>query len=469
MNSLEQLRAGTLTHATRLSLSSGLTEFPREIFDLAQTLEILDISGNRFSSLPDDFSCLRKLRVLFCSDNPFTELPEVLGQCENLSMVGFRNNQLRQVSAASLPPKLRWLILTGNQIEVLPAALGQRPLLQKLMVAGNRLKALPAEMVACSNLELLRIAANAFEVLPEWLLQLPKLSWLSYSGNPFCAASESEALQDAPVALVPWKALRLQQKLGEGASGVIYQAALAADHQEVEQFQGLQDAALAQQVAVKLFKGTLTSDGLPASEMAACMRAGAHANLIAVRGRIDAHPERTEGLVLALVDKRYRNLAGPPSLESCTRDVYAPQTTFTLQAVTRIAIDLASVAQQLHANGIMHGDFYAHNILVDPTAHAILGDFGAACFISAEHPVQARLLEQIEVRAFGCLLEELLQHTVMDARSQREDLQAIALRLVLQQLCDACLNQVPGKRPLFAEVLGQLRLSGGALGDVPTP
>ena len=73
--------------SNRFNLRAGLKEFPREIFDMADTLEILDISGNQFTSLPEDFDRLHKLRVLFCSDNPFTELPQVLGRCASLSMV----------------------------------------------------------------------------------------------------------------------------------------------------------------------------------------------------------------------------------------------------------------------------------------------------------------------------------------------------------------------------------------------
>jgi len=46
LNTLEDLRAGKLAGSRRLKLACGLTEFPREIFDLADTLEILDLSGN---------------------------------------------------------------------------------------------------------------------------------------------------------------------------------------------------------------------------------------------------------------------------------------------------------------------------------------------------------------------------------------------------------------------------------------
>ena len=308
-------------NSNRFNLRAGLKEFPREIFEMADTLEILDISGNEFTSLPVDFDRLHKLRVLFCSDNPFTELPEVLGRCKSLSMVGFRNNRIAHVSPESLPPNLHWLILTGNQIEELPAELGRRPLLQKLMVAGNRLKALPVELAACKNLELLRIAANQLGELPAWLLEMPRLSWLSYSGNPFCADLEARALVAAPVALIPWDRLALQHKLGEGASGVIHQATINGPVDFGNPNATESAAECRKDVAVKLFKGELTSDGLPYSEMAACMRAGAHPNLIAVQGKIDGHPEDVAGLVMSLVGSHYRNLAGPPSLESCTRDV----------------------------------------------------------------------------------------------------------------------------------------------------
>ena len=172
----------------------GLAELPDEVFDLADTLEVLNLSGNALSSLPDDLHRLPHLRVLFCSDNAFTELPECLGQCAKLSMIGFKANQISHVSAAALPPLLRWLILTDNRISQLPSELGERPLLQKLMLAGNQLTQLPESLTNCSNLELIRIASNRLTGLPDWLLALPSLTWLAYAGNPVeMAADVAEA------------------------------------------------------------------------------------------------------------------------------------------------------------------------------------------------------------------------------------------------------------------------------------
>ncbi|MFO0033228.1 MAG: leucine-rich repeat domain-containing protein, partial [Cyanobacteriota bacterium] len=188
---LAALRSGQLKGITRLDLACNLQDFPSEIFELADTLEILNLSGNALAALPDDLSRLSKLRVLFCSGNRFTRLPEVLSSCLQLEMVGFKSNSIREVSAAAISPGLRWLILTDNQVSALPEAIGSCTRLQKLMLAGNQLADLPEAMRGCVGLELLRISANRFQSLPEWLLHLPRWTWLAFGGNS-CSAMPRE-------------------------------------------------------------------------------------------------------------------------------------------------------------------------------------------------------------------------------------------------------------------------------------
>jgi hypothetical protein len=423
---LARLRSGALAGTQRLDLrDAGLTAFPREIYALADTLEVLHLSGNALDTLPDDLHRLHRLRVIFGSDNRFTELPAVLGRCPQLEMVGFKANRIHTVPGDALPLRLRWLILTDNAVESLPPALGQRPRLQKLMLAGNRLSALPDTMATgCTSLELLRIAANRFTALPDWLGALPRLAWLAYGGNPLTATQEAQALAGHALPEIDWSRLDTGAVLGEGASGVIQQATLR------------QPDGTRQPVAVKLFKGAMTSDGSPSSEMAAGIAAGMHRGLIGAQGRVVGHPDGAQGLVMPLIDPAFRVLAGPPSLDSCTRDIYAPDTRFTPEAALALASGIASAAAHLHAHGLMHGDLYAHNILHDGRGGALLGDFGAASF----HPAaQAGALERIEVRAFGCLLEELL------ARCG-------AANPALQALQARCAQPATSLRPGFAEI-----------------
>ena len=436
MHTLDQLRTGQLAGTKQLNLSAGLTEFPREIFTLADTLEILNLTGSALSSLPDDFGRLHQLRVLFCSDNQFTEVPAVLGQCPQLRMVGFKANQIRTLPAAALTPALRWLILTDNRLEALPPEIGHCTQLQKLMLAGNQLTELPDNLANCTKLELLRIAANQLTELPAWLLTMPRLAWLAYAGNPFCARAEAAAVAKHPIRTIDWGLLALEQQLGEGASGVIYRA------------RWQRESAAPAEVAVKVFKGAVTSDGLPHSEMLACISAGAHPNLIAVEGKLGGHPAGAEGLVLELIDPAFGNLAGPPNFETCTRDVYRPGTTFRPATAWRIARGIAAAAAHLHSQGILHGDLYAHNILNTPEGEALLGDFGAACFFDPSHTAAATALQRLEVRAFGCLLEELLEHSQAAAEPM-----ALA---ALWQLQQQCIAPEPATRPLFSEIVRAL-------------
>ncbi len=200
--------------------------------------------------------------MLFCSANDFAELPAAVGDCPALSMVGCKSNRIERVPAAALPPALRWLILTDNRIATLPEELGRRPL-QKLMLAGNRLEALPESMAACEGLELLRIAANRFQRLPAWLATLPRLAWLAYAGNPLCRLP---ALADSGIAALDWSELSLgrfdrRRSLRGHPSRRLAPAGRLDAHGGAEAVQGRSDQRWH-----------------PASEMAACLAAGAMRN-----------------------------------------------------------------------------------------------------------------------------------------------------------------------------------------------
>jgi len=424
MHTLDQLKSGALIGATSLKLSAQLTQIPDEIFQLADTLEILDLSGNELTELPDEISSLRKLRILFLSNNRFTAFPKVLAQLPALDMVGFKANQIKYIPENAIPVSLRWLILTDNCIEQLPASIGDCKKLQKVMLAGNRIEALPDSMAACTSIELLRISANNIHILPKWLFSLPRLAWLAYAGNPCSTSSYNHSVS---LMNVPWESLLVEEKLGEGASGVIAKGYWKDKNKSV---------------AIKIFKGAVTSDGYPFDEMQGCMRVGAHTNLVHVLGRISNHPEEKSGLVMELISSEYRNLGGPPSFVSCTRDIFSAETHFTSKAITGIATGVVSALIQLHQRGIMHGDLYAHNILINDAYEPLLGDFGAATIYNREELWLLPLLERIEVRALGYLLDDLILHSATD------DIPAD-----LFVLRDSCLQADILCRPDFNEVL----------------
>lgn len=423
---LAALRRGDLAGAREIRLPDGLAAFPRELFGLSETLELLDLGRGRYT-LPDDFGRFGALKRLFCSGTPFARLPPVLGECGALSQVGFRGCGIGEVPGESLPPSLRWLTLTDNRIAALPDALERRPGLQKLMLSGNRLTRLPDTLAGAKNLELIRVASNALDRLPPWLVRLPALAWVSYSGNPVEPRRDQTGS-----ALIPWWALEIGPLLGEGSSGRIYRAAR-------------RDGGGGAAVALKLFKGAVGSDGLPEREVEACLAAGDHPALIGALGRLVGHPEETPGLLLRLMPPDWQPLAGPPSLASCSRDVYEPALRFSPGAVRRLAADIAGALAHLHGRGLMHGDVYGHNILWDGRGGAArLGDFGAASLLP--DGAAGRHLARIESRAFGILLGELLDRCPVEIPALRD-------------IERACTGPDQGTRPDLAEVVGALAAS----------
>jgi serine/threonine protein kinase len=303
--------------------------------------------------------------------------------------------------------------------------------MQKLMLAGNHLQTLPEALANCKKLGLLRISANKITEFPKWLLTMPQLSWLAFAGNPF----STKKLDVTELAEIIWEELEIAHQLGEGASGII---ALAKWQNELLHPEP-------KDVAVKVFKGEVTSDGLPADEMNASIAAGSHPNLVEVLGKIHQHPLQKQGLVFKLIPPGYKNLGGPPSFETCTRDVFPKETAFSVDTILKISLDIASAAAHLHERGIMHGDLYAHNILVDEKVHALFGDFGAATVYKGFAPEIAEQLERLEVSAFGCLLEDLLTHVLPEEKES-------TIVSALFELQKTCVQAVVLERPDFKTV-----------------
>lgn len=376
-----------------IKIQDQLTTFPEHLYQLADTLEILDLSGNQLTTLPDDLTRFTKLRILFASNNPFTQLPPVLGRMPQLEMLGFKACQIHDVPADSLPPQLRWLILTDNQIRLLPNTLGQRPRLQKLMLACNQLSSLPASLSQCTNLELLRISGNRFTEVPDGVCQLPALAWLAIAGNPLTQKSELQSLTTKALEAISHQDLQVRQLLGEGASGHVYQAIHNRDGRAL---------------ALKVFKAGQTSDGTPQSELAAGLAAGQHPHLLTPLAPVLGQPDGKLAMALPLLSDGLQPLAGPPSFDSCTRDVYAPDTYFERSAATRMLAGIRSALVHLHERGILHGDLYAHNILWNPsTGDAVLSDLGAAALLHDLPATQKAQLLQLELRALRHLEQEV--------------------------------------------------------------
>lgn len=410
---------------TTFDLSNqNLKQFPTELYEYCDVVEYLDLSKNELSFLPNDLYQFKNLKYLFLNENQFSTFPESISQLNSIELIGLKSNKINFIAENAIPKHLKWLILTNNQLVKLPNSIGECTQLQKCMLAGNQLIELPTQMQNCKNLELLRISANQLPALPEWLFSLPKLTWLAFSGNKFNTLNTENSCSEFDSNLIEYK-----QLLGEGASGFIYKASSEIfDNKDV---------------AVKIFKGEVTSDGYPHDEIEITLRVGKHPNLVELVGKLNNHKEGKKGLIFNLISEYFKNLASPPSLQSCTRDIFNKIDKISVQTCLSIIKQLVSVAKHLHSKGIIHGDFYAHNTLINIQNNEILfTDFGAASLYDLNGNF-AENIEKIEVRALGIFIDDLLKVTKNDNAKTF---------LSIENLKNKCLNSNLNERPLFSQI-----------------
>jgi hypothetical protein len=400
------------------------TSVPQEIFAHAAEAEILDMSFGHLTDLPGELTRFTKLKVGFFSNNDFERIPEVIASLPQLEMIGFKSCKISSIQDNDFPKDIKAIILTGNQITQLPSSIGNYRVLKKLMLAGNKLQTLPQELLNCQNLELLRLPMNELIAFPEWIQSLPRLGWYNDGANPF---HTNDRTHFDTVTSVSWHDITIGDKLGQSASNEVFHGRLQNGTE----------------VAVKLFGGELTTDGLAIDDINACLLAGTHDHIIGGISKLIDTPDGKHGLLMPLIPNTFTKLGNPPSFTTFTRDTFPAGKTFSQQFIRTVLKDVAAAMLHCHQKGIMHGDLYAHNILSDEKGHSYVGDFGAA---SLYEPGSAdgKLRELVDVKSFGYLIDDLLNCC------PEQDTQ------MLQTLRDNCLHKIPEERPTFQALLSMV-------------
>ena len=126
-----------------LSLKNDhLKELPKEIILLSK-LKILELSGNDFSVLPEDFWKLRSLEELFLNDEKNLNLEaniKIMSKMPSLRILHLENDNLNSVpnTIGSLK-NLEFLYLNNNQFNEIPKEIKQLEHLQFLDMRDNKI------------------------------------------------------------------------------------------------------------------------------------------------------------------------------------------------------------------------------------------------------------------------------------------------------------------------------------------
>jgi Leucine-rich repeat (LRR) protein len=195
-----------------------LTEFPTDLKQLEPLLRTLDLSENRFTTLPNEIGSFILLKHLNVNQNRLTSLPETVGHLSKLESLSVCSNKLTSLPhTLSNLSNLKQVYASDNQITKFPLMLcGLRHLdvldlsrnkiaevptgvsdihVTELILNQNQVSNLSEDIADCPRLKTLRLEENCLQldaICPR-ILTDSKISILALDGNLFDMKSFAEA------------------------------------------------------------------------------------------------------------------------------------------------------------------------------------------------------------------------------------------------------------------------------------
>ena len=183
---------GQLTQLTSLDLSDNRLATVPDSIGLLTQLTSLDLSGNRLTTVPDSIGQLTQLTSLDLSDNRLTAVPDSIGQLTQLTSLDLSDNRLTTVpDSIGQLAQLTRLPLKSNQLTAVPDSVGQLTQLRKLYLSKNSLTAVPDSIGQLTQLTELYLRSNQLTTVPDSIGQLTQLTSLNISSNRLTAVPDS--------------------------------------------------------------------------------------------------------------------------------------------------------------------------------------------------------------------------------------------------------------------------------------
>jgi Leucine-rich repeat (LRR) protein len=172
-------------------------ELSAAIFELPE-LEVLEVQGNKLSSLPDALSASSHLRILNISNNQLSYLPMTeLSKLPLVQLLASKNQLSGTLFPESAIPMTRLQILevSINSISSLAKGGLSLPALQTLDVAFNRISFLP-DVSSWTSLKTILATDNKISSMPDGFTSLKNLRSADFTGNNLPRLDPRVALMD---------------------------------------------------------------------------------------------------------------------------------------------------------------------------------------------------------------------------------------------------------------------------------
>jgi Leucine-rich repeat (LRR) protein len=172
-------------------------ELGAAVFKLPE-LEVLEVQGNKLSSLPDELSASGHLRILNVSNNRLSYLPMTeLSKLPLVQLLASKNQLSGTLFPESTFPMTRLQILevSINSISSLSKGGISLPALQSLDIAFNRIAFLP-DVSSWTALKAIIATDNKISSMPEGFTSLKTLRSADFTGNDLPRLDPRVALMD---------------------------------------------------------------------------------------------------------------------------------------------------------------------------------------------------------------------------------------------------------------------------------
>ncbi|KAL5016231.1 hypothetical protein ScPMuIL_005820 [Solemya velum] len=159
------LQVAVKGEVTSVNLSkNNITSFPVSLVQLTETLKELMLGRNKLTVLHSDIGKFGRLTMLDLRNNALSDLPCEVADLQELREIVLSCNRFMQLPTVLYKlKKLEILFASDNKIEVIDAdGLCQLPVLGTLDLQNNSINQVPPELGNCLQLKSLQISGNLF-------------------------------------------------------------------------------------------------------------------------------------------------------------------------------------------------------------------------------------------------------------------------------------------------------------------
>jgi len=198
MDTITQITSLKELRAAENSLSGELTQTIEKLANL----EVLELQGNKLSSLPEEIRSLVNLRILNVSNNRLVSLPMTsLVFCPLVELSATKNELSGTLFSSAIPrmPRLCTLDVSVNRLEALCSSdtdATYLPELHTMNISFNSISALPP-ISFMPNLTEILAADNKVSSLPQGFTDSECMKSADFTGNDFRRLDERIALMDS--------------------------------------------------------------------------------------------------------------------------------------------------------------------------------------------------------------------------------------------------------------------------------